>query len=61
MRAIAGPLGRSKGAPSMKTVVRLLGLARKLLTVLILLGKFVLIVMQIMSGATNYRAAHLFT
>jgi hypothetical protein len=45
----------------MKTVMRLLGLARKLLTVLILLGKFVLIVMQIMSGATNYRAAHLFT
>ena len=43
----------------MKTVKRLLGLARNLLTVMILLGKFVLILMQIVSGATNYRNARI--
>ena len=37
----------------MKTFLRMLGLAYKLLPVLILLGKFILIVMQIVSGATN--------
>ena len=44
----------------MKTFLRLLGLARKLLPVLILLGKFILIVQQIVSGATNYRAVRIF-
>lgn len=44
----------------MKTFLRVLGLARTLLPVLILLGKFILIVKQIVSGATNYYAVHLF-
>jgi hypothetical protein len=41
-------------------IKRLLGLARRLLYVMILLGKFVLIVQQIVSGATNYRANQVF-
>jgi hypothetical protein len=42
----------------MKFFLRLLGLARKLLPVLILLGKLILIVKQIVSGATNYRGIY---
>jgi hypothetical protein len=44
----------------MKHFLRVLGLARKLLLVLILLGKFILIVQQIVGGATNYRAVSIF-
>jgi hypothetical protein len=33
---------------------RMLGLAHRMLLVMILLGKFVLILEQIVSGATNY-------
>lgn len=44
----------------MMTTKRLLGLARDLMTVMILLAKFVLILMQIVGGATNYRATGVF-
>jgi hypothetical protein len=40
----------------MKTFRRLLGLARETLPVLILLAKFILTVMRIVGGATNYDA-----
>lgn len=43
----------------MKNFLRVLGLAHKLLPVLILLGKFILIVVQIVGGATNYRASRI--
>ena len=37
-------------------VKRRLGLAREIMGVLILVAKFILLVMKIVSGATNYRA-----
>jgi hypothetical protein len=42
----------------MKTFRRLLGLARDLLPVLILLVRLIREVMKIVGGATNYRAAY---
>jgi hypothetical protein len=44
----------------MKTFLRLLGLAHKLLAVMILLCKFMLVVMQIVREATNYRVSGIF-